>query len=82
MGIFSWIIVGGLAGWLSGKIMGTDKSLGWVATIVLGIIGGFVGGIIVGLLGGTGVTGINVWSILVAILGSVVFIWIARKIKS
>lgn len=82
MGIISWIIVGGLAGWLGAKIMGRKNQLGFVATVVLGIIGAFVGGFLISILGGTGVTGINLWSIFVAALGSIVFIWLAQKIGS
>lgn len=80
MGIISWILVGALAGWLAGKIMHNDK-MGFFANIVIGIVGAFIGGLLVGLLGGTGVTGFNIWSLLVATLGSVVLIWIVRKIK-
>ena len=81
MGLFSWLIVGGLAGWLASKIMGTDRQMGLLANIGVGIVGGFLGGLIVGLLGGTGVTGLNLWSILVSLLGSVALIWIVRKIR-
>lgn len=81
MGIISWIIVGGLAGWIAGKIMNTGASMGIIANIIVGIIGGFVGGILVGFLGGTGITGFNLWSILVAILGSVVLLWIVKKVR-
>lgn len=81
MGLVSWLIVGGIAGWLASKIMGTDKSMGLVANIVVGVIGAFIGGFIMGLIGGSGVRGLSLWSILVALLGSVVFIWIVRKIK-
>ena len=43
-----------------------------MATIFIGMLGALVGGLIVGLFGGTGVTGVNVWSILVATLGAIV----------
>lgn len=46
MGLVSWIIFGALIGWLSSKIVGTDQSQGWIANIVLGIIGAVVGGAI------------------------------------
>lgn len=81
MGFIAWIIIGGLAGWIGSKIMGSDKSMGLVANIVVGIIGGFLGGFIMNLVGGSGVTGINPWSLLVAVLGSVLFIWVVRKIR-
>ena len=73
--------VGGQGTLLASKIMGTDRQMGLVANVVVGVIGAFIGGFIVGLLGGTGVTGFNPWSILVSLLGSVVFIWVVRKIR-
>ncbi|MDL2252611.1 GlsB/YeaQ/YmgE family stress response membrane protein [Ruminococcaceae bacterium OttesenSCG-928-I18] len=81
MGLLSWIIVGALAGWLASKIMNTDKQMGCLTNIIVGIIGAFVGGLIVGLLGGTGVTGFNLWSIFVALLGSVILLWIVKKVS-
>ena len=82
MGIISWILVGGIAGWLGSIIMKKNSSMGLIANIVVGIIGAFVGGLIVGIFGGTGVTGFNIWSLLVATLGSVILIWIVNKIRS
>lgn len=79
MGLFSWIIVGALAGWIASKIM--NHNMGLIASIVTGIIGAFVGGFVVSLIGGTGVTGFNLWSIFVAVIGAVIFIWIVRKIR-
>ncbi|WP_101697539.1 GlsB/YeaQ/YmgE family stress response membrane protein [Clostridium minihomine] len=81
MGIVSWLIVGALAGWISSKIMNTDESMGAFANIIVGIIGAFIGGFVVNLLGGTGITGFNVWSVLVAILGSVILLWIMKAVK-
>lgn len=81
MGLISWILVGGIAGWLASKIMNTDHSMGLLANIVVGVIGAFVGGFIVGILGGSGVSGFNIWSVLVALLGSVVFLWVVKKIR-
>lgn len=46
MGLISWIIFGALIGWLSSKIVGTDQNQGWIANIVLGIIGAVLGGAI------------------------------------
>jgi len=79
MGLLSWIIVGGLAGWLSTKIITPKKKKGCFSGIVLGIIGAIVGGLIVSFLGGHGVTGFNLYSIFVATLGAVVLIWLARQ---
>ncbi len=46
MGLISWIIFGALIGWLSSKIVGTDQNQGWIANIVLGVIGAVLGGAI------------------------------------
>jgi uncharacterized membrane protein YeaQ/YmgE (transglycosylase-associated protein family) len=79
MGLLSWIIVGGLAGWLSTKIITPKKKKGCFSGIALGIVGAIVGGFLVSILGGTGVTGFNLYSILIATLGAVVVIWVARQ---
>lgn len=80
MGLISWIIVGGIAGWLSTKIIKPKKEKGCFTGILLGIVGAIVGGYIVNLLGGYGVNGLNFHSILVATLGAVVLIWLAREL--
>lgn len=82
MGFLSWIIIGGIAGWIASKLMDTDHSMGVGANIITGIIGGFIGGLIMNLLGGSGVTGFNIWSLIVAVIGSVILLWIVKKVKS
>ncbi len=78
MGIIGWIILGGIAGWLASYIAGTNQSMGMVANIVVGIIGAVIGGWIFSLLGGDGITGFNVWSLFIALVGSVVLLGIVR----
>lgn len=77
LGIIGWIVLGGLAGWVASMIAGTDARQGLLGNIIAGIIGAFVGGFILSLFGGVGVTGFNLWSFVVALLGAVVvlFIW-------
>ena len=77
MGLLSWILVGGLAGWIGGKLMGGGNR-GCLMNIIVGVIGAFLGGLIVNLLGGRGVTGFNLWSLFVATLGAVVFLGLLR----
>ena len=77
-GFIWWIIVGLVAGWAAGQIM-KGGGYGIVADLLLGIVGGIVGGWVVGLLGLGG--GGLIWSIVVAILGAVILIWITRLIK-
>ena len=79
MGLISWIIIGGLAGWISTKIIKPKKQKGCFTGILLGIVGAFVGGLIMSLIGGTPVTGFNFYSLFVATLGAVVLIWLARQ---
>jgi uncharacterized membrane protein YeaQ/YmgE (transglycosylase-associated protein family) len=78
MGILALIVVGLIAGLLAKLIMPGRDPGGLIVTPLIGIAGAFVGGLIVGILGGAGVTGINVWSILVATLGAVILLAIYR----
>lgn len=81
MGIISWVIIGALAGWIASMITGKNKEMGAVANIVVGIVGGIIGGVVMNLLGGEGVTGFNVWSLIVAVVGAVILLWIVRAVK-
>ena len=72
MSIIVWIIIGGLAGWVAGMIMKTDGGL--VKNIVVGIVGALIGGFIMSFFGAAGFTGFNIWSFVVALIGSIVLI--------
>ena len=80
MGIIAWILVGLIARALGKLLMPGDDPGGIIVTILLGIVGAFVGGFVVNLLGGAGVTGFNIWSILVATIGSIILLAIYRLI--
>jgi uncharacterized membrane protein YeaQ/YmgE (transglycosylase-associated protein family) len=80
MGIIAWIVVGLIAGVLAKLIMPGDDPGGFIVTILLGIVGAFVGGFVVNLLGGAGVSGFNLWSILVATLGAIILLAIYRLV--
>ncbi len=71
-----WIIFGGIAGWIASIITGRNNRQGCLMNILVGVIGALVGGFIVGLFGGGGVSGWNITSFFVAILGAVVFLLI------
>ncbi len=80
MGILTWIIIGLVAGILGKLIMPGDDPGGIIVTILLGIVGAFVGGFVVNLFGGVGVTGFNIWSVLVATLGAIILLAIYRAL--
>jgi len=80
MGIIGWIIIGALAGWIASMITGNNRKMGAGLNILVGIIGGFLGGIIMNLFGGYGMTGFNLWSLLVATGGAVVLLFIVNLI--
>jgi uncharacterized membrane protein YeaQ/YmgE (transglycosylase-associated protein family) len=81
MGIILWIIFGGLAGWIASVIMKTNSNQGTVTDIIMGIIGAIVGGFLMGLVGQSGVSGFNLYSFIVAIIGAIVVIYLGRMIK-
>jgi uncharacterized membrane protein YeaQ/YmgE (transglycosylase-associated protein family) len=74
MGIIGWIILGGIAGWIASMITGRDASMGIGANIVVGIVGALLGGFVFSLIGGEDVTGFNLWSLFVAVIGSVILL--------
>lgn len=71
-----WIIFGALAGWIASIVMGKNKKMGAIANIIVGIVGAFVGGWIMSFFGAQGVTGFNIPSLLVAIGGAVVLLFV------
>jgi len=79
MSIIGWIILGLLAGWLAGKIM-RGSGYGFLGDIVLGIVGAIVGGWITGALLGIDVTGLNIPSLIVAVLGACLLVAISRAL--
>ncbi|MGE5412758.1 MAG: GlsB/YeaQ/YmgE family stress response membrane protein [Syntrophomonadaceae bacterium] len=80
MGIIWWLIVGLIAGWLTGKIMG-GPGKGALMDIIIGLVGALVGGFLMRLLGFSGEGGM-IYTILVAVLGAVILTWIYRKMTA
>ncbi len=76
MGLISWIVVGAIAGLLAKWIMPGEGPGGFIVTIILGMAGASVGGFVMSILGGTGATGFNPWSVLVATLGAIVLLFV------
>ena len=80
MGILTWIILGAIAGVIGKLIMPGDDPGGFIITILLGIAGALVGGFIASAVGFGGVTGFNIWSIVIAILGAILLLFIYRLV--
>jgi uncharacterized membrane protein YeaQ/YmgE (transglycosylase-associated protein family) len=79
VGIIAWIVLGAIAGWITNMIMGGKE--GVIATIILGIVGAVVGGWLAGtVLKVADVTGINVESIVVAVIGAVIVVAVYRMV--
>ena len=76
--IIVWIIFGALVGWIASMIMRTNGEQGALANIIVGIIGAFLGGALSRALGGPGVSGFNLTSLIVAILGAVILLFFVR----
>jgi uncharacterized membrane protein YeaQ/YmgE (transglycosylase-associated protein family) len=82
MSIIAWIVVGAIAGWLAGLLVRGDEGLGVIGHIVLGVVGALVGGFLAGiLLGGDYTTGINISTIIVAVIGAVIVVVVANMIR-
>ena len=81
MEIIAWIVFGALAGFIANLIMGGGEGL--VMMVILGIVGAVVGGFIAGtVLGIADITGFNLTSLIVAVFGAIVVIFVARMFLS
>jgi uncharacterized membrane protein YeaQ/YmgE (transglycosylase-associated protein family) len=76
VGLISWILVGAIAGMVAKRIVPGPDPGRFIVTVLLGMAGASVGGFVVGVLGGSGTTGFNVWSVLVATLGAVLLLYV------
>lgn len=79
MNILLWILLGALAGYLASLIMGGGRS--WVSNIIIGVLGAGIGGFAASLLGLGGVTGFNLYSLLVAVAGACLLLWLFNLLK-
>lgn len=79
--IIVWLILGGISGWIASKITGNDENMGIGLNIVVGIVGAFVGGWLAGIFGLGPATGLNLWSFVISIVGSVILLAIVSLFK-
>lgn len=81
MNIILWLILGLIAGWLASVIMKTDRAQGTLMDIIFGVVGALVGGFVMNFFGQPGVTGFNIYSLIVATVGAIILIAIGRAVS-
>jgi len=79
MSVLAWIVLGLIAGFIASKLVNKTGS-GVIIDILLGVVGAFVGGFLFTRFGAAGVTGLNIYSMLVAVVGAVVVLLIYHLI--
>ena len=79
MSVIAWIILGLIAGFIGSKIV-NKSGQGFLLDVALGVIGAVVGGVIFSFFGAAGVTGLNIYSLIVAVVGSVVVLWVYHQV--
>lgn len=80
MNILLWIVLGALAGWIAGLIMGNGNR-NWLANIIIGILGAALGGFVAAALGLGGISGFNLYSLLVAVGGACLLLALFNLIR-
>jgi len=82
MNIILWIVFGAIAGWIASMVMGANARMGALANIVVGIVGAIIGGFLMtNVFGAPGVTGFNLPSMLVAIVGAVILLFLVGLVR-
>ncbi|CDM58296.1 MULTISPECIES: GlsB/YeaQ/YmgE family stress response membrane protein [Rhizobium] len=80
MSVIGWIILGLIAGFIGSKIV-NKSGAGMLMDIVLGVVGAIVGGVIFSFFGASGVTGLNIYSLVVAVIGAVIVLWLYHAVS-
>ena len=78
MGIIAWIVLGLIAGAIAKAIMPGNDPGGFIVTVLIGIVGAFLGGFLGNMITGAGLNGFSLWSVVLAIAGSLILLWIYR----
>lgn len=79
MSFLAWIILGLVAGFIGSKIV-NKRGEGMFLDIILGVVGAIVGGFLFSMFGAHGVTGLNIYSLIVAVIGAIVVLWVYHAI--
>jgi uncharacterized membrane protein YeaQ/YmgE (transglycosylase-associated protein family) len=78
MSILAWIVLGLIAGAIAKAVMPGNDPGGIIVTILIGIVGAFLGGFLGSMIAGSGLNGFSLWSVLLAVVGSILLLWIYR----
>jgi uncharacterized membrane protein YeaQ/YmgE (transglycosylase-associated protein family) len=78
MSIIAWVVLGLIAGAIAKAIMPGKDPGGIIVTMLIGIVGAFLGGFLGNMIAGTGLNGFSLWSILLAVVGAILLLWIYR----
>ena len=79
MSILAWIVLGLIAGFIASKIV-CGSGQGMLLDIALGVVGAVVGGYVFSAIGATGITGFNLYSMFVAVVGAALVLWIYHAV--
>jgi uncharacterized membrane protein YeaQ/YmgE (transglycosylase-associated protein family) len=80
MGLLATVFLGGMAGWLASIVAGINARMGVIAKVIVGVLGAFVGGVVFRFFGGAGVTGLNLYSLLVTVVGASLVLFATRRL--
>jgi uncharacterized membrane protein YeaQ/YmgE (transglycosylase-associated protein family) len=78
MGILAWVVLGLIAGAIAKALMPGKDPGGIIVTMLIGIVGAFIGGFIGNTVSGSGLNGFSLWSILLAVVGAMLLLWVYR----
>jgi len=78
MGWIAWIVLGLIAGAIAKALMPGKDPGGIIVTMIIGIVGALIGGFIGGTLFGSGLNGFSIWSMVLAIVGAMLLLWVYR----
>jgi uncharacterized membrane protein YeaQ/YmgE (transglycosylase-associated protein family) len=80
MSILAWVVLGLISGFIASKIV-NKQGEGMILDIILGIVGALVGGWVFNQFGSSGVTGLNLYSLLVSVIGAIVVLLVFHAIR-
>lgn len=79
MGFIAWIVLGVVAGFIASKLV-NKQGEGFIVDLILGVIGSVVGGFLFNAVGIPATTGFNIYSMIVAVIGAIVVLWVYHAV--